>query len=70
MFLKRRQTGSVRLSDLIRGDFSQAQRQYQIFKRKCYLFLFLPAAVFAILHRAAEECSKIKKLQEKNTRRP
>lgn len=70
MFRKRTQPGPVRLRDLIRGDFSQAARRYQIFKRKCYLFLFLPAAVFVILHRAAEEYANIKALQEKNTRCP
>lgn len=67
MFHKRTQPGPVRFRDLIRGDFSQVRRRYQIFKRKCYLFIFLPAAAFAILNRAAEEYSRIKALQEKNT---
>lgn len=70
MFRTRTQPGPVRLRDLIRGDFSQARRRYQIFKRRCYLFLFLPAAIFVILNRAAEEYAKIKALQEKNARRP
>ncbi len=70
MFHKRTQPGPVRLSDLIRGDFTQVRRRYQIFKRKCYLFFFLPSAVFAILLRAAEEYKNIKTLQEENVRRP
>ena len=70
MFRTRTKPEPVRLRDLIRGDFSQARRRYQMFKRKCFifLFLFLPAAVFAILNRAAEEYAKIKALQKKNAR--
>ncbi len=70
MFQRRRQPEPVRFRDLIRGDFSQARRQYQIFRRKCYLFVFLPAAVFAILHRAAEEYARIRAVQEQHTHRP
>lgn len=70
MFRTRTKPEPVRLRDLIRGDFSQARRRYQMFKRKCFIFLFLPVAVFAILNRAAEEYAKIKALQEKNARRP
>ena len=50
MFRTRTKPEPVRLRDLIRGDFSQARRRYQMFKRKCFIFLFLPAAVFAILN--------------------
>ena len=70
MFRTRTKPEPVRLRDLIRGDFSQARRRFLMFKRKCFIFLFLPAAVFAILNRAAEEYAKIKALQEKNARHP
>lgn len=70
MFRTRTQPEPVRLLDLIRGDFSQARRRYQIFKRKCFFFLFLPAAIFFILLQAAKEYAGIKALQERNGRRP